>query len=139
MFPMIMLCGVLAAVLLMAGREVQRRVKRARVYGRREAVGLPAIWNQHFSGLGLDRERGEQCWLQLARTFHVEPGKLRITDRFDGELRNLDHLLDGWMLLTMTVAQSDTDLLRPQQIETVRDFVLLAATPHPLIGTLAGH
>ncbi len=130
MIEMLLICGTLATGLLLLGRHIQRRVKRARVYGRRDSLAMWAIWQRHFAVLGLDQNRCEMSWLQLARTFRIEPGKLRTTDRFDGELRHLDHLLDGWLLRTLTAAEAETEGLRPDQIKTVRDFIVLAASSH---------
>jgi hypothetical protein len=128
MTEMLLLCGALSTLLLVAGREIQRRIKRRYVYGRRDVLSMPAIWRRHFAVLGIDEARCAEEWLHLAQTFKVEPGQLRVTDRFDRELRNLDHLLDGWLLRTIATAQAENEHLKPSQIKTVRDFVLLATS-----------
>lgn len=126
------LCGMLATLILLAGRHVQRRRKRARIYGRRAPLPIPAIWQDQFALSIGDRERGEDWWRQLSQTFGVEPGRLRLSDRFDGELRHLDHLLDGWLLLTIVAAETCDERVRPEQIQTVGDFMRLALNRRPI-------
>jgi hypothetical protein len=124
-------CGLLSAAILLMGRYAQRHFKRARIYYRRPVLPLASIWQAHFAPLGLGQEICEESWLRLSRTFGVNPGALRVSDRFDGELHHLDHLLDGWLLLVITIAESDHTGLKPEQIETVGDFMRLAAQTRP--------
>jgi hypothetical protein len=81
----------LAAALLVCGRLAYRieakrlPTKRAR-FADRENLNVEEIYERYFSDSGLKKEEVIDLWIKIAQTLHLEPGRLRPTDRFDAEL-----------------------------------------------------
>lgn len=89
---MIYLILVIVAVALLVCVKLAYRIEAKRLptkqarFKDRENLSVEEIYQRYFSDSGLQKEKVLDLWLKIAQTLHLEPGRLRPTDRFDTEL-----------------------------------------------------
>ncbi len=89
---MIYLTLVLVAVALLVCVKLAYRIEARRLptkqarFKDRENLNVEEIYQRYFSESGLKKEKVIDIWMKIAQTLHLEPGRLRPTDRFDAEL-----------------------------------------------------
>jgi hypothetical protein len=95
---------LVAAALLVCVRlayriEAKRLPTKQARFTDRENLNVEEIYQRYFSDSGLRKEKVIDLWIKIAQTLHLEPGRLRPTDRFDAELAPVQgHLVEDELI-----------------------------------------
>lgn len=105
----------------------RERINRRKMVENRPRLSDDEIYRQFYEQSGLQRRAVLLMWHEVAHALHVDPGKLRPSDRFSRPQPNIFHLrsdiddLDDWLSML-----SSKSKLNPAKLDTIDDLVRFA-------------
>ena len=126
-----------AAIYFIAGSVLPHKL-RAKRFSERESMSFEDIYEQGLRARGVSFESARQIWVEAAARLHVDPMKLRCSDRFDAEL---SHVLRGfpyvdlndefywWTVDAMRRRAMNSEVF--EQAKTFGDYVAAFADKRP--------
>ncbi len=81
--------GVLTIVVVQNRRLSNKRTRALAVLNRRADVDLAQEWHRLAAAHSIDTDDVRRIWFAMAKEYGIPAEKLRVEDRFDGELAGL--------------------------------------------------
>jgi len=67
-------------------KDLLRKAAKKRRFENREAMPVGEIYERFYASAGLEKAKVLKYWAEVADLLRLDPGRLRPSDRFDGEL-----------------------------------------------------